>query len=174
MGWVDPEGLKPRVRSNTDTNQGQGPIPTIDLLYTIVYIMSAFQVLLALLGGCKPNWDIGHFSWDIGILPLSNWDIHLSTSLPRFGILGFGSYEIGIWVLWNWDIWDTGTPPPLHTPIIFKYEKYCEAMRTSPGNYPGPYLRTPSIIAQCRWLQAQVPICGWLMCYTVRMLRLIA
>ena len=60
---------------------------------------------MPIIGGCKPNWDIGHFPWDIRILPLSNWDIGIfidkfgilvQTSLTRFGILGFGSYEIGI------------------------------------------------------------------------------
>ena len=30
-----------------------------------------------ILGGCKPNWDIRHFSW---ILPLSNWDIGIFTA----------------------------------------------------------------------------------------------
>ena len=52
------------------------------------------------LGGCtcKLNLDIGHFSWDIGKLPLSNWDIGIFT--PKIGILGYCSKgPVIIWVL---------------------------------------------------------------------------
>ncbi len=59
---------------------------------------------MPIIGGCKPNWDIGHFPWDIRILPLSNWDIGIF--IDKFGILvplGTGEPhkfgDIGIWVL---------------------------------------------------------------------------
>ncbi len=87
---------------------------------------------------------MGHFSRDIGILPLSNWDIQsqiweialtsisgqillvkatvplgIQVSLTKFGILGFGPYEIGILGYGSPEIGIFGIPdPPLHTPTL--------------------------------------------------------
>ncbi len=43
------------------------------------------KILVGGLRMCKPNGDIGHFSWDIRILPVSNRDIGISRA--KFGIL---------------------------------------------------------------------------------------
>ncbi len=86
---------------------------------------------------------MGHFSWDIRILPLSNWDIGIfkakfgilgycsdvhfwsnillgiQVSLTRFRILAFGPYEIGILGYGSPEIGIFGIPgPPLHTPLF--------------------------------------------------------
>ncbi len=52
-----------------------------------------------------PNWDIGHFSWDIASLKVGYWDIirqiicatrdRWASQVIRFGILECGSYEFG-------------------------------------------------------------------------------
>ncbi len=81
---------------------------------------------------------MGHFSWDIGILPLQMeimgyslqdlgyWDIDLMSNCVKLGddyfeigILGYGSIEIGILGYGSIEIGIFGMPgPPLHSPNI--------------------------------------------------------
>ena len=74
---------------------------------------------MPVLGGCKPNWDIGIWVIFPGILPLSNWDIGIL--LAKFGILGYrsdvyfcrdrwASQDLGYWDLGPMKLgyWDMG------------------------------------------------------------------
>ena len=72
---------------------------------TVNFLLDMGKITLELIcatlkqvGPCKPNWDMGNFSWDIWILPLSNVSLAgiLGYGSIESGILGYGSIEIGI------------------------------------------------------------------------------